>query len=68
MPEFAKAAIEADVPFVLINAELVSRDLFTKERLLEVKGFPTFVMVDKMKFTPLQARPSKESLLELSKS
>ena len=68
MPEFAKAAIEADVPFVLINAELVSRDLFTKERMLEVKGFPTFVLINNMKFTPLEARPTKESLLQLSKS
>ena len=68
MPEFAKAAIEANVPFLLINAELVSRDLFTKERMLEVKGFPTFVLINDRKFTPLQARPSKDSLLELSRS
>jgi len=72
MPEFVKASLESTIPFVLVNAELVTPSLFEKTGgIFEVTGFPTFVLYENQdngtpRITPLSTHPSREALLALA--
>ena len=71
MPAFFEAAYRANIPFGLVNGELISPSVISGEtRVCDVNYFPTIVMLeqkgDRMEQTHLKEAPSPQSILKLS--
>lgn len=71
MPAFFEAACDSDVPFGLVNAELVNPDVIAgATRICDVKYFPTIVLLehtgDELQQTHLSQAFTKENILKLS--
>jgi thiol-disulfide isomerase/thioredoxin len=71
MPAFFEAASIANIPFGLVNAELISPSVISGEtRVCDVNYFPTIVMLehkeDRVEQTHLKEAPTPESILKLS--
>lgn len=71
MPAYFDAASKSDIPFALLNAELVHPDVLSGEtRVCDVKYFPTIVGIERSDagttMTPLADAPTKDNFIKMA--